>query len=132
MKKQAIVDDTRPETAKEALARWDSGGSIWSVEMGGIGPGYEQCIHITCFELIRDLLDKELPGEDNERELSDFIHKVGRDNKIISNLGLSGAQFGAGMNLAYRALKKGWRVMLDSAPKDRLLLVSKHWPKAEE
>lgn len=132
MEEQAIVDDTKPETAKEALARWDSGGSIWSVEMGGIGPGYEQCIHIVCFELIRDLLDKELPGEDNERELSDFIRKVGHDNKIISNLGLSGAQFGAGMGLAYRALKQGWRAMLDSAPKDRLLLVSKHWPKAEE
>lgn len=132
MEANEITDDSKPETAKDALARWDSGGVIWSVEMGGLGPGYEQCIHITCFELIRDLLEKELPSEDNERELSDLIHKVGHDNPIISNMGLSGAQFGAGMGLAYRALKQGWKAMLDSVPKDRLIMVSKHWPKAEE
>ena len=28
--------------AAEQLRRWDAGDSIWTVEMGGLGPGYEQ------------------------------------------------------------------------------------------
>ncbi len=34
------------ETAKDALAAWDRGEIVHSVEMGGIGPGYEQAIQI--------------------------------------------------------------------------------------
>src|SRR5581483_2130454 len=32
--------------AADWLARWDAGRAVWSIEMGGLGPGYEQCIHI--------------------------------------------------------------------------------------
>ncbi len=31
-----------PENAKEAVEIWDKGGTLWSIEMGGLGPGYEQ------------------------------------------------------------------------------------------
>jgi len=39
--------DTYGADAADWLKRWDDGGTCWSIEMGGFGPGYEQCIHIT-------------------------------------------------------------------------------------
>ncbi|KKK93920.1 hypothetical protein LCGC14_2688070 [marine sediment metagenome] len=35
-----------PKTLDEAIERWDAGRSLFSVEMGGLGPGYEQAIQI--------------------------------------------------------------------------------------
>ena len=40
-------------TVKDLLDTWDSGSTIWSVEMGGIGPGYEQAIQVLMVELCR-------------------------------------------------------------------------------
>src|SRR5918994_1215735 len=50
-------------TAGGTLAAWDAGVFVGSVEMGGIGPGYEQAIHVLVFELIRDLRAAPLPDE---------------------------------------------------------------------
>lgn len=36
-----------PETCEEALARWDAGETVFTAEMGGLGPGYEQAIQET-------------------------------------------------------------------------------------
>jgi hypothetical protein len=41
------------------LRRWDEGKTCWSIEMGGLGPGYEQCIHITMAEILRFMLEKK-------------------------------------------------------------------------
>lgn len=57
-----------PETAKEWLAQWDSGKSVWSVEMGGLGPEYERVIHILVAEILRD--NEEIPSKYDEEALS--------------------------------------------------------------
>src|SRR5271166_5092790 len=49
--------------AKEQLRRWDNGDSIWSIEMGGFGPGYEQALQICAIEIVRDNLGQPLPDE---------------------------------------------------------------------
>ena len=59
--------DIMPEHAREALARWDRGWNVFTIEMGGLGPGYEQCIHIAVFELIRDHLGEEMSAEPEEK-----------------------------------------------------------------
>lgn len=51
-----------PETARELVSQWDSGETIWSIEMGGLGPGYEQAIQILAVEITRDNLDKQVPN----------------------------------------------------------------------
>ena len=45
--------DLYPQTALDALAAWDRGEHVWTVELGGIGPGYEMAIQTLAFELIR-------------------------------------------------------------------------------
>src|SRR5437667_4684256 len=115
------LDYLYPLTVDDALTRWDSGDSIFTVEMGGLGPGYEQCIHIVCFALLRHF--KDAPRElfdDSEESRARIGHMMDEwlwAEPEINKLGLSGAQAGAGKTLAYRALRDGWREMVLSAKK---------------
>jgi hypothetical protein len=120
--------------AAEWLRRWDAGESVWSIEMGGLGPGYEQCIHVTAAEILRHLL---AVNYDAASWKSDVIWKRDRDaiethgfaNETVKALGLSGAQWGAAMNLAINFYRNGPRaVMTDERVKHRRIQVSRNFP----
>ena len=135
--RKKMEDHLYPETVEQALARWDANESIFTVEMGGLGPGYEQCIHIVCFELIRHFKDapRELfdDSEANREKIGDLMNEYLWSNPITAKLGLSGAQAGAGKSLAYRAIRDGWRKMIYSAKEqdpERMIQVQKAWPSA--
>ena len=134
---------SKPETAREALALWDKGELVWTVEMGGMGPGYEQCIHVMAFEIIRELLKREpidwtiadrgKDDADAKREWRAFTDAVeAAVQPRIRGIGASGAQWGAAQSVAYRTLRIGWAKALSELPDDRLLMVSKAWPKVDE
>ena len=121
-----------PETwsAVELVAAWDRGDSLWTVEMGGLGPGYEQAIQVAMIEIVRDNIDKPLPvPEDADSWGDDTLRK---HSSALG--GLSGAQAGAARSLAYRILKNGYGPTLDSMrqhDKERLTQVSSNrWPHA--
>lgn len=129
MSDQTEIPSLIPETAREALEQWDAGESVFTAEMGGLGPGYEQCIHIAAFEVIRDHLDAKLPDEFGDwRNWGDeSIRRASKD----FNLGLSGAQAEAARNIAARTLSKGWAAALKELPKDRLIQVNKKFPEVQ-
>lgn len=120
--------------AADWLQRWDAGTSVWSIEMGGMGPGYEQCIHITCAEILRELLrrkpDFDATTDDEWRKLSDEIHKtMFTDGSVLKQLGLSGTQYGAGLSLAVQLYRQGPRaIMNDEEVKDRHIRVNRRFP----
>lgn len=123
--------------AREWLKRWDEGRSVWTIEMGGLGPGYEQCIHIVCAEVLRYWFTDPSPIEADfsEPELWKALRKrteeFGFENPIIDKLGLSGAQWGAGMSIAAHLYRKGPRAIAnDPEVKDRKIQVSKNFPQA--
>jgi hypothetical protein len=122
--------------AAEWLRRWDDNQSVWTIEMGGMGPGYEQCIHITCAEIIRFMLAQkyEWGRLKTEPEIGkkwqEEIEAMSHDNLTIKKLGLSGAQWGAACNIAYQIYGRGPReVMKDERVKDRHIQVSKMFPQ---
>lgn len=127
--------------AADWLARWDSGRTVFSIEMGGLGPGYEQCIHITAAEILRHLLDARYdaaswttpPKADAEaawKRDRDAIYEHGQTNATVKALGLSGAQWGAAVSLATSIYQRGPRaVMTDKRTKDRNIQVSKNFPQ---
>lgn len=120
--------------AADWLARWDAGKGVWSIEMGGLGPGYEQCIHITAAEVLRYLIANKVDCAtqyegDAWKELRSAIDKSLWANEQITALGLSGAQAGAAMSLATKLYKDGPRkIMNEPSIKDRHIQVSKHFP----
>jgi nitrogen fixation protein len=125
--------------ATEWLRRWDSGESVWSVEMGGLGPGYEQAIQITAAEILRDLLnraiydyraDKWETDEDQWVRDRDCIEKHVCGKDPVKKLGLSGAQWGAALSLAINLYRRTPIVVLtDPAVKGREIRVSRTFPQ---
>ncbi len=119
-------------TAAEALRQWDAGESVWSIEMGGLGPGYEQAIQVLAFEIIRDELGKELPEPGHADRWGDVtVHRV----NDWPGCGFSGAQVGAAKFIAYRFLRDGPKAALEAYKKqepdgERMIQVSRTWPHA--
>lgn len=122
--------------AADWLARWDAGKGVWSIEMGGLGPGYEQCIQITAAEVLRYLIENKVDSDVDYKEgawaiLRDKIDSSLFANPTISGLGLSGAQHGAAVSLATKLYRDGPRgVMGVPEIKDRRIQVSKNFPQA--
>lgn len=134
-KEKSEIDSYGADCA-EWLARWDAGRSVWTIEMGGMGPGYEQAIQIAMAENLRHMLAQKYDAsfwEDREfwKKDREQIEQAGYKNPVIDKLGLSGAQWGAALNLAARLYMRGPRsIMGDEAVKDRHIQVSKNWPQA--
>lgn len=132
MPKKQKGESTRsphPE-AKALLERWDGGDTISTVEMGGLGPGYEQAIQLLAVEIVRDnitaAVPKEAPtdwGETTLRRLEE-AEKNGR----AKHMGFSGAQFGGARNLAYAWLTRGTTAVQQEVPIGRRIIASKAWP----
>lgn len=125
-----------PKTCQEWLDKWDAGESVWSVEMGGLGPGYEQAIQITAVEFLRSFVnstfDLERFKSDKEycKECWTVVESSENVKECVSRLGLSGAQYGAAQNIAVVFWRKTPAVALaDEAVKDRKIQVSKEFPR---
>lgn len=122
--------------AAEWLRRWDADEGVWSIEMGGLGPGYEQCIQITAAEILRHLLDKKYDAakwDDNAQWKRDYalIEEHGFANPVIKKLGLSGAQWGAATSLATALYWQGpAKVMQDEKAEDRKIQTRRKMPQA--
>lgn len=118
---------------KEWLRRWDAGEAVWSVEMGRLGPSYEQCIQITAAEMIRILIDENFDTakrDDYAKEFDALVSKKVFEVPQVKNLGLSGAQFGAASCIADQLYRRTPQVALsDNQVKDRKILVQKSFPQ---
>lgn len=115
------------------VAKWDAGEPIWTVEMGGLGPGYEQAIQVTSLEILRALLPKQFRAWKNEKRFKSLRDTVEAEvHPKIKGLGLSGAQFGAAWNLALCLYRRGEAAMEEDGAKDRKILVSKTFPTLAE
>lgn len=130
--------DWRTATTEDALAAWDRGETVWTCDMGGMGPGYEQCIQLMGFEMLRamaatppadgwDAVCGEA-GRDKWREYKDQIEAVPAVKSAVSQLQPSGAQWGAAMSLASTLAMNGYAAGMEKVPEDRRIQVSKSFP----
>ena len=123
--------ETYGASCQEWLDRWDVGRSVWSVEMGGFGPAYEQCLQILAVELLRELVKGNVPpdelGEKTDAQLDAVV------NRLDKTYGFSGAQVGAARNLAFALYHHGPVAALTMDKiKDRLIQVSSYFPQVVE
>lgn len=116
---------------EEAVARWKSGETVWSIEMGGLGPGYEQAIQIDIFETLAEFLGPEkrtLLMTSEEKELNAHLDDALSPVSKRCSLGLSGAQAGAIKYIVYQFVKFGYIETLEKAGEDRRILVERNFP----
>jgi hypothetical protein len=102
--------------AADLLSRWGDGQSVWSIAMGGFGPGYEQALQIAAFEVLRYLL------------AGGAIENADAILPSLEYLGLSGAQWGAARSLARAFRADGPRKVHESFDRDRHIQVSRDFP----
>ena len=118
------------KTAKEMVKAFDDGEAVTTVEMGGLGPGYEQAIQLFAIELMRKFADVE--PDKLWKSISDGA--LGVASNECKGLGLSGAQGGAAINLVYHFIKDGPELAIQKLresgkrSEDDFILVSKHFP----
>ena len=119
-------------TIDEWLRRWDAGESVWTIEMGGLGPGYEQALQMAVVEVVRHLVgNPPTSGVDEQwwaatsRVLDDRVLR----GPVVRPLGLSGAQWGAAVGLGINLYRQGPRVtMADPELVDRHIQVQRDFP----
>jgi len=125
------------DSVQEQLSRWDAGGIVWSVELGGLGPAYEQAIQVAAIEFSREAKDLKLNLKDKNDSTKKFTAAceavLAKHNEALG--GLSGAQFGAARWLAYQwCFNGGPRAVAERAEKrgegDRLIQITKFFPRA--
>jgi hypothetical protein len=134
-----------PNSVEEAIAAWDSGHEVQTVEMGGLGDAYEMAIQCVAFEIMRALIaDKRLHaivtdtpvGQAYPHELLDFMDDVATnadakdaETGTYKLGGLSGAQVSAAQHLAMNLIRNGWGSAREKVP-ERLIFVRKQDPVA--
>ena len=116
--------EKRFPTIASYVAAWDRNDVVPSIEMGGLGPGYEQCIQILFVEILRDECVKPIPTEFPDDWGDETV------DRLEPKLGFSGAQVGATKSLAAYALVHGIDAMLDKTP-DRRIWIQKVFPNYE-
>ena len=117
----------------EVLARWDRGDIIHTIEMGGMGPGYEQCIQIVAMEVLRVCLNKKYDAslwEDKDIWARDRDEIDKAVSPQITDLGLSGAQWGAGLQLGTGFYMHTPAELMKKVKADRLIMASRTIPSA--
>ena len=116
-------------TLDEALDRWNKDELVTTIEMGGLGPDYEQGIQISVFELLNDLKDVEIPFDDNEatsKLIEETFYKTIARVKELD--GLSGAMAGAAMHVAYMFRRHGYSEAINMADQDRRIQCKRKFP----
>lgn len=125
-------------TSEDALRTWDACELVWTGSMGGMGPGYEQCIQVMGFEMLRAML-KNPPTDwasfnDSAEGTSAWLayRKAVEDDPIVKAcvraMRPSGAQFCAAMNLASVFARNGYAKGMAMLPDDRRMMVSRNFP----
>jgi hypothetical protein len=110
-------------TNEEVIDKWKKGESLFTVELGGLGPSYEQALQNFLFDLFAYLVDNKIPikklttGKKYSKIYYDICSKVtdGRD--------LSGAMFDVAKGTAYQFYRYGYKEMMNKAPNDRTIQI---------
>ncbi len=107
----------------EAVKAFKEGRSVWTIEMGGLGPGYEQCIQVLAWTIIERFNGKKIDPKTFNKVTEPIVSEL--DKKLG---GFSGAQVGVAIHLAYHFLTKGYEgVLTDQQVKDRHIQFSNDW-----
>lgn len=129
---------TKDISTEEALARWRDGATVWSIEMGGLGPGYEQVIQIIAFTALEAAVKMKIDwerGDGDEEYTGAVVAEIEDDPKVtraIAELNPSGAQMRAALNIALVIARHGYAQALKMVAGARQIQVSRTFPSLTE
>lgn len=112
---------------EETVNKWNSGETVYSVSLGGLGPDYEQAIQNLLFEIFsRWDTNKQHIDEEGEFATDDFMdHCETVVADLDKDIGFSGAQVGSAKKTAFQFVTYGYDHMMQKLDKDRIIQVKK-------
>lgn len=116
----------------EAIQNWKNGELVSTIELGGMGPGYEQAIQILLWEILSTWDQACAVVKDEEYTEAFKLHADSIATKLNASLGFSGAQVGAAKSAAARILHRGYEKSLSEVDSDRRIMASKNFPTWNE
>jgi hypothetical protein len=116
--------------AAEWLGRWDDSIGVWTIKVGGLSAGYDQCINIMVAEVVRALIEIN-PDKTDEalKTVKPVLEEAIAGTERL--LGMSGAQYGAALSLGFQIWLHGPRKVMEMYPGDRHTQASKGYPHLE-
>jgi hypothetical protein len=122
------------DTLPEAIKNWKTGIPIWSADLGGLGPGYEQCIQILLWEIVSRWTGGPFTNVPEKgpypKPYTDHVDSI--TNELDPKLGFSGAQVGVAKQTAFQFLVYGYEYMMAKLPDDRWIQVVRDFPSLEK
>lgn len=128
-----IIDENT--TWQAAVAQFKAGGLVNTIELGALGPGYEQALQLLLFAIMAEWPEGQPlppPTPDGRMPQAFLDHRdavIRRHDDAL--LGLSGAQVMAATTTAWQFMAYGYGKMYLAAPEDRRICFSLHWPRLE-
>lgn len=118
------MKDIMPETCTDALSMWDANISFTSLQLGGVGPGYEMAIQGLAFEMMREYVKVNKHVWDDE--LVSRLKQVVKDCDKLPWGGFSGEQVSVARSFSCSVWKDGYqKTLLHPSRKHRLIQVCK-------
>lgn len=116
--------------AKVWVEEWEAGSKTVTIAMGGLSSKYERGIQEMVFVVARWLVDHEPTFEDRATETwEDTMARLRKDtDQRAAELGLSDAQMGAAVNLAFSVYRNGLVQLAEDEFRDRRLVIWKDAP----
>jgi hypothetical protein len=111
------------ETIEKAVEKFKKGEIVWTIEMGGMGPGYEQCLQILTWEMVSLALEHlNLVTRETFDALVEPVIKT-----LDKDLGFSGAMVGVAKQLAFHLVTDYQGTMNDPEFKERHIMFDDKW-----
>jgi hypothetical protein len=115
-----------PRSWQEALGLWDEDVPVYTIELGGAGPSYEQAMHIGVFEALRRIGDIDTDLHTDTQHI--VIVRALQDIDTEFRLKLSQEQTESASLFLLRVLKRGWLESIVAYPTDRQIQVCRWYP----
>jgi hypothetical protein len=119
-----------PKTWEDALAAWDACEPVFTIELGGLGPSYEQAMHIAIFETLR-LIGNMSPEALKRDTRLVVIDKAVANAEKERHLQLTMGQAGQVRTFVHGVLMQGWQNYVTKYETDRRIQVCRWWPGKE-
>ena len=109
-------------TNEEVAKKWRDKKFVYTIELGGLGLGYEQALQEYLFDVFTYLTENKIDIDTlvENGKYTEKFEKIADD--IAKGRDLSYAMYGIARGTAFQFHRYGYAYMMNTVPKDRIII----------